>query len=798
MSLSRREFMAAIPAASLIDETPVRAAEGVPLETVLWFRKPAAQWTEALPVGNGRLGAMVFGGVTAERLQLNHDSLWSGHPRDWNNPDAKTHLAEVRRLVMEDENYVAADALCKKMQGPYNQAYEPLGNLHIEVEGAGDASGYRRELDLDSGIARVKYGSHTREVLSSAPDQILAVRLSGGDFVVSIDSLLRSSSVASADGTLRLTGKAPVNSEPNYVRSDNPIVYDDAAGKGMRFEARLRVIAEGGSVRAQGNQLIVKGARAATILLVASTGYRGFDRAPDLSAEEIAAACAKQLDAAGKFTWAQLRERHVADHQKLFRRTALRLSVPGSHLPTDERLAQFKDKPDEGLFALYFHYGRYLLISSSRPGTQPANLQGIWSDQLRPPWSSNWTININTQMNYWPVETCNLTECHGPLFDMVEGLARNGRNTAQVNYGAKGWVSHHNADLWRQSAPVGNYGGGSPTWANWQMSGPWLCAHFWEHYLFTQDRAFLKERAWPVMKGSAEFCMDWLIEDKNGRLTTCPSMSTENTFTTPQGKSAAVSAGCTMDIALIRELFANCIEATRVLGIEAEFRASLEKARARLIPYQVGKYGQLQEWSKDFAEPEPGQRHMSHMYPLYPGAEITPRGTPALAKATRVSLERRLAAGGAYTGWSRAWAIGFWARLADGGKAHESLVALMRHSTGPNLFDTHPAGNSSIFQIDGNFGAAAAIAEMLLQSHAGELHFLPALPGAWASGSVSGLKARGNLLVDLVWEGGRAKEATLRAVSGGEVQLRAPEGQKVLGAGKIRMRTGEVRKVRFG
>jgi alpha-L-fucosidase 2 len=796
MKLSRRNFIGTLPAAA-VTAAQLKTAGGSLAETVLWFRKPAEQWTDALPVGNGRLGAMVFGGLKAERLQLNQDTLWSGHPREWNNPEAKTHLAEVRRLVLEEENYTAADALCKKMQGPYAQAYEPLGNLHIAVEGVAEAANYRRDLDLDTGIARVTYGAHSREVFSSAPDQALAVRLSGGDFVISLDSLLQAGSEASSDGTLRLTGKAPANSEPNYVRSARPIVYDEAEGKGMRFEARVKVVAEGGSVLAEGNTLRVKGARAATVLLVAATGYRGFDREPDLSAAAIAEMCRKQLDAAAKLSWTQLRARHVADHRKLFRRTALRLQTPVSPLPTDERLHAFQDQRDEGLPALYFHYGRYLLIASSRPGTQPANLQGIWSDQLRPPWSSNWTININTQMNYWPAETCNLAECHGPLFDLVEGLARNGRTTAQVNYGAKGWVSHHNADLWRQSAPVGNYGEGSPTWANWQMSGPWLCAHFWEHYQFTQDHVFLKERAWPVMKGSAEFCLDWLIEDKQARLTTCPSVSTENAFTTPQGKRAEVSAGCTMDMALVKELFANCIEASRILGIEGDFRASLEKARARLLPYQVGKFGQLQEWSKDFAEPEPGQRHMSHMYPLYPGAEITPEGTPELAKAARVSLERRLAAGGAYTGWSRAWAIGFWARLADGEKAYESLVALLRHSTGPNLFDTHPAGNSSIFQIDGNFGATAAIAELLLQSHAGELHLLPALPSAWATGSISGLRARGNILVDLVWEKGRAKEATLRAGSAGEVQLRPPNGQKIAGPSKIRLRAGEVRTVRF-
>jgi len=800
MSITRREFIGAVPVAAVAAQQAAAAESNPPAETVLWFSKPAAQWTEALPVGNGRLGAMVFGGLKSERVQLNHDSLWSGRPKEWNNPDAKNHLAEVRRLVMQEENYTAADALCKKMQGPYNEAYEPMANLHLEFDSVEANAAYRRELDLDGGITRVTVGSQTREVLSSAPDQVIAIRLtSPGDFAVSLDTPLHGTTAASPDGTLRLTGKAPSHSEPNYVRSQNPILYDDAEGNGMRFAVLLKVLPEGGRVSAEGDKLRVTGAKAVTILITATTGYRGFDRVPDIPAAEIMRSCEQQMSAASAHPWAQLRSRHTADHQALFRRTALRLggTASPSTLPTDERLKAFKGGTDEGLLALYFHYGRYLLIASSRPGTQPANLQGIWSDLVRPPWSSNWTININTQMNYWHAETCNLSECHGPLFDMVEGLARNGHATAQVNYGAGGWVSHHNADVLRQSGPVGNFGGGSPTWANWQMSGPWLCAHFWEHYRFTGDRNFLQTRAWPVMKGSAEFCLDWLIEDKDGRLTTCPSVSTENAFLTPQGKRAEVSAGCTMDIALIRELFHNCIEASRILNIEPEFRARLEKTRARLLPYQIGKHGQLQEWSKDFDEPEPGQRHMSHMYPLYPGSEFTPRRTPEMAKATRVSLERRLAAGGAYTGWSRAWAIGFWARLEDGEKAHESLVALMQHSTGPNLFDTHPAGNSSIFQIDGNFGATAAIAEMLLQSHDEELAFLPALPAAWANGSVSGLRARGNLTVDLVWQGGRAVTATLHAGAASEHQLRAPQGQSIKGAAKIRLKSGETRTISF-
>jgi alpha-L-fucosidase 2 len=768
MKATRREFIAAVSGAlALGAETSS--------DLKLWYRQPASIWTDALPLGNGRLGAMVFGGIEAERIALNEDTLWSGSPKPWNNRDAKKVLPEVRRLVME-EKYHEADALCKKMQGPYNQSYQPLGNLILKFDGLEGAADYRRELDLDSAIAGVTCRAggalFTREVFCSAKDQVIVVRLACDQpgrigFRATLDSPERSRMSAADD--LRLTGKAPAHVDPNYFRTANPVVYDEEEGNGMRFECRVRVVREGGKAVDGG----VEGADAVTLFIAAATGYRGFDQMPDGPVD-----CRPVLDAVANKPYAQVRADHVADHQKLFRRVTIDLGRGRPELPTDERLKAFQANPDDpALLALYFQYGRYLLIASSRPGSQPANLQGIWNDQVRPPWSSNWTANINVQMNYWPAETCNLAECHEPLFDLIEGLSVTGAETAKANYGASGWVSHHNVDLWRQSAPVGNYGGGSPTWANWPMSGPWFCAHLWEHYLFTEDKKFL-QRAYPIMKGAAEFCLDWLIEDGHGKLTTCPSFSTENDFLAPDGKRAETSAGCTMDVALIRELFANCIEASKILGVDAELRGELAQKRGRLPAYQIGRHGQLQEWSKDFDESTPGQRHMSHMYPLYPGSEFTPRRSPELWKASRVSLERRLAAGGAYTGWSRAWAINFWARLCDGEKAHESLCRLLDHSTGPNLFDTHPAGNSWIFQIDGNFGGTAAVAEMLLQSHEDDITFLPALPKAWPTGEVKGLRARGGVTVDIAWKNGRATEVGLVSDRTREHRLRVPKGQR--------------------
>jgi alpha-L-fucosidase 2 len=747
------------------------------MESRTWYRQPAREWLEALPLGNGSLGAMLWGGHSKERADLNIDTLWSGGPRMVRVENPTARLADLRAAVLERRDYAEADAIARCLQGPFNESYQPLGWLTVDLEGIGQVRNYERSLDLQQGVASVRYEAgesrYEREAFVSAPDGAFVMRLrvhgpARLNLVLDLASLHPSERYNEGPAMAWLGGRAPVHVVPDYWDREPAIVRDK--GSGMRFIAGLAVVVAGGSVhQSETGPILVQGAETVTAFVTAATGYAGYGEDLVEDPVELQRTCREVLSPLLTDHYEAVKERHVQEHRAIFERCQLQIGeAEASQVPTDERLQAARGgAADEGLCALLFHFGRYLLMASSRPGSQPANLQGIWNIHVRPPWSCNWTTNINVEMNYWLAETANLAECHEPLMELVGDLSRAGARTAADVYGCGGWVAHHNVDLWRSTWPTGDQEA-HPYWVNWQMGGAWLCQHLWEHYAFSEDRSFL-EHAYPAMRGAAIFLLDYLVEAANGKLVTCPSTSPENRFVAPDGKEAAVSAASTMDIWLTRDLFRHCIAASEVLGSDEILRAQLREALRRLYEPQVAADGRLQEWWEDFDEPEPGHRHLSHLFCLYPGDEVTPRSTPALAAAARRSLEHRLENGGGGPGWSRAWVVGLWARLLEGQLAWESLGMLVKRSVSDNLFCSHDPG---LFQIDANFGAAAAMAEMLVQSHTGTLDLLPALPSAWLAGQVTGLRARGGLTVGIKWANGRVTEACIEVPAARTVKVR--------------------------
>jgi alpha-L-fucosidase 2 len=722
---------------------------------------------------------MVWGLPLDERVDLDFDTLWSGGPRSPSAEGCREVLSQLRSAVLDRRDYAEADRLAHALQGPFNESYQPLGWLTAHFAGDPPPRHYERSLDLAQGVASVSYAIgedvYERESFVSFPDRAFimhASTLGAAKLGLTLDLGSPHPHERSHDdeGFTWLEGRAPDHVVPHYWPAEPAVTYEP--GSGLRFAVAAAVRITGGSMRpAPSGVLRVQGADAITVFLAASTGYAGFDVAPIEDPAVLRRRCREVLAPLATKPYKVVRDTHVREHEAVFGRCRLELGEAGAvanSAPTDSRLRAWREgAPDEGIFALLFQYGRYLLMASSRPGSQPANLQGIWNDQVRPPWSCNWTTNVNAEMNYWPAETTNLAECHEPLMELVADLSHTGRSTAQDFYGCRGWAAHHNVDLWRSSWPAGEHEA-HPYWVNWQMGGPWLCQHLWEHYAFSQETSFL-EGAYPVMREAAVFMLDYLVEGPGGSLVTCPSTSPENAFAAADGHGAAVSAASSIDIWLTKDLFRHCIAASELLGRDQELRDALRRALEKLYEPRISSSGRLQEWWEDFTEPEPGHRHLSHLFCLYPGDEVTPRQAPDLAAAARRSLEHRLANGGGEPGWSRAWVVGLWARLGEGGLAGEHLRELVRTSIGDNLFNVPAPG---CFQIDGNLGSTAAIAEMLLQSHAGSIDLLPALPPMWREGRAHGLRARGGVTVDVTWEAGRVTVVNLDALNAGGLRLR--------------------------
>jgi len=770
-------------------------AAGDPSAHKLWYRGPARKWEEALPLGNGRLGAMVFGSVPAERLQLNEESLWAGEPLDVYPDNFGENLKKVQQLVLQgkiDEAQKLGLQTLTKSPTSY-RSYEPLADLLIEMDHPSDVADYRRELDIQTGLCQVSYAAGDvrlrREVLISAVDDVLAVRLSA-DRPRSLSAKIRLT--RQKDMTVRAVGQDRLQMDGQIIDVPAPEGYDDNSGgsgpggEHMKFAGRLLVRTSGGSIKPDDDDgLLIEGADEAVLLFTAATDFNldklCFDRTidPGQKADVI-------LEKAARKSWPELLRDHQAEHRSYFDRVSLDLGrTPQDERPSDERLAALRGGgEDPGLVALYFQFGRYLLMSSSRrPGRLPANLQGIWSRRMWAPWEADYHLNINLQMNYWPADPCNLSETNDPLADWFARVAEKGTVSARRLYGADGWVGFTTTNLFGRTTP-----GGSNTGSQFQngvldpLAGAWMAMTLWRHYEFTGRREFLEQRAYPVLKGAAEFLRDYLVEDADGSLVIVPSTSPENSYIHPaNGKAVRITRGSTYHMAIVRVVFEAVIRGSEILDRDRPLREELRKALGRIPPVKIGQDGSIQEWIEDYREREPGHRHVSHLIGLHPFSLITAEDRP-LFEAARKTIERRLGHGGGHTGWSRAWIINFYARLRDGDAAHQHVVMLLGKSTLPNLFDTHPP-----FQIDGNFGGCAGIAEMLLQSHDGTVHLLPALPKAWKDGKLSGLRARGGFIVDIAWKGGKMVSYRIQATRDSRLRLRTNNQlvQKDMKAGEV-------------
>ncbi len=741
----------------------------------LWYEQPAQYFEETLVMGNGKMGASIFGGTAIDSLFINDITLWSGEPVNPNmNPDAHQHIPAIR-AALENEDYRLADSLNRFIQGSFSQSYAPLGTLYFEYDHDQSAvQSYKRSLNISDASSEVSYQvnetKYSRKYFISHPDQVMAIQLKSEqanllNFTIRFSSLLKYESTKERN-TLKIEGYAPYHAEPNYRGNiENPVRFDK--NRGTRFSHYISIKNTDGEVSMSDSSITLSNSSQAEILVSVATSFNGFDKNPAREGKDNRKMAAEQLAKASSQSFDQLLDQHTQDYQSYFDRLSFQLQSQDTlDLPTDQRLKRyFNGNPDQGLEELYFHFGRYLLISSSRTPEVPANLQGLWNPYLRPPWSSNYTVNINVEENYWLAEVANLSELHLPLLSFIENLAKTGKVTAETFYGInRGWVTAHNTDIWAMTNPVGDFGKGHPVWANWNMGGVWLSTHLWEHYAFTQDRNFLSEKAYPLMKGAAEFCLDWMIQDQDGFWITSPSTSPENLYLLENGYRGATLYGATADLAMIRELFAQTIRASKILEIDEAFRDTLSQRLDQMYPYQIGDAGHLQEWYHDWADADPQHRHQSHLFGLYPGHHISPKLTPDLAKACENTLNVK---GDKSTGWSQGWRINLWARLKDGNRAHKLYQELLSYvdpsglkttyskggGTYPNLLDAHPP-----FQIDGNFGGAAGVLEMLIHSTENSIQLLPAIPDSWSSGQVSGVKARGGFELSFKWENRQVHE----------------------------------------